>query len=105
MSNWLDRASALLEQSRFRDAEAALRRALIDEPENGAIHALLATSLVGQDKHKPAIDAARSAAVRAGKPEQGAGFCACYEFVVPAQGGGIEGGWQGLDELTERKVR
>ena len=51
------------------------------------------------------VDGARRAAVRAGQPEQGAGLRAGHEFVMPAQGGVVDGGWQGLDELAEGEVR
>jgi tetratricopeptide (TPR) repeat protein len=46
----LRRASMLLEQRRFEDAQAELRRLLADDPENVYAHALLSLALSGDDR-------------------------------------------------------
>ncbi len=61
MNATLDYARLLLQQQRFGQAEAEVRRVLSTEPEHAEAVALLALCLSGQRKHAAAIDAARSA--------------------------------------------
>jgi hypothetical protein len=51
------------------------------------------------------VDVACRAAVGAGQPEQGARLGRDHEFVMPTQGGVVDSGRQGLDELAEGDVR
>ena len=71
VSDALDRAGALAEVGRDEEAEALLRRALADEPEDAALHAALAQVLLRRGEHGPALEHAERTVALA--PEVGFG--------------------------------
>jgi tetratricopeptide (TPR) repeat protein len=61
MSQHLERATLLFNQSRYDLAEPELRRALGDDPDNAGAHALLAICLSRRQKHDEAVAAGEEA--------------------------------------------
>ncbi len=61
MFDQFDRAHLLLGQSRFAEAELVIRKALVDNPDDGGAHAILSAALGGQEKFDESLAAARRA--------------------------------------------
>jgi tetratricopeptide (TPR) repeat protein len=61
MSPRTARAQLLLARSKYPEAEAELRLALADDPNDALAHAFLAIAMSAQERHPPAIEEARAA--------------------------------------------
>ena len=59
MTAHITRAQLLLEHSRFGDAEQELRRAILQDPNNGRAHSLLSLALTAQKRYPDAIREAK----------------------------------------------